>query len=97
MNIAANKSRFSVARKAPNPALKIVEVQNDFRMVRQVINLNGNDIGFVEKFHDDACTIYPWKAFIGIGFPCKLAGFFYKKDGGRNAAIAAVVGDGRAV
>lgn len=56
-----------------------------------ITNRHGLPLGFVEKFRDDRCTVNPWKAFVGIGADCKMIAVFYKEDGGKAAAVNAVI------
>lgn len=56
-----------------------------------VTDERGLPFGLVEKFKDDASTVNPWKAFKGIGHACSYLRAFYKNEGGKAAAVAAVV------
>jgi len=93
MTIKASKSSFSVARKALEP-VKVTKLPSfhGSALSRYVVSTPGGlEIGLIEKFKDDRSTINPWKAYSGIGATCKYIGCFYKEEGGREAAINAVV------
>lgn len=51
---------------------------------------SGAVVGMLEKFRDTRTDTHPWKAFAGYGEGRKFIGPFYKEDGGKEAAIAAV-------
>ena len=51
----------------------------------------GKIIGLLEKYHDTPITKHPWKYWVGDGKDAKFLGSFYEREGGRNAAVAAIV------
>lgn len=50
-----------------------------------------NVIGLPEKYNDTRCEQHPWKAFRGIGMACTFIRSFYPCEGGKAAAVAAIV------
>jgi hypothetical protein len=52
---------------------------------------NGNILGLLEKYNDTRTDKHPWKAFSGHGATCEYLRAFYAEEGGKTAAIAAVV------
>ena len=57
-----------------------------------VVTRGGAEVGFVTKCKRAKGFHHPWKAFRGIGFAAEYLGSFYPREGGKNAAILAVVG-----
>ena len=57
-----------------------------------VVSRDGEAVGFVTKCARTRGESHPWKAFRGIGFAADYLGSFYPREGGKNAAILAVVG-----
>lgn len=59
--------------------------------IAYAVVLDGREIGIITKYRDDRRTSNPWKAYRGIGFASQMIGAFYTLDGGKLAAISAVV------
>ena len=57
-----------------------------------VVSRDGAEVGFVTKCARRVGENHPWKAFRGIGFAAEFLGSFYSREGGKNAAILAIVG-----
>ena len=57
-----------------------------------VVSNEGEEVGFVTKCARRVGENHPWKAFRGIGFAAEFLGSFYSREGGKNAAILAIVG-----
>ena len=57
-----------------------------------VVSNEGEEVGFVTKCRRTRGESHPWKAFRGIGFAAEFLGSFYPREGGKHAAILAVVG-----
>lgn len=60
---------------------------------RYVVKVDGVEVGLVEKYKTTRTEIHPWKAFAGIG-NTRFLKAFYAPDGGKAAAIRAVVEGG---
>lgn len=56
-----------------------------------VVEHNGREVGFIKRYANSKTYTHPWKAFRGIGFSAKFLGSFYAKEGGKRAAIAAIL------
>lgn len=52
---------------------------------------DGNIIGVIEKYSNTKNAKHPWKAFSGVGETCRFINSFYDNEGGKNAAIQAIV------
>lgn len=67
------------------------------KFAEYLVRADGVVIGLVTKFHDDRWTTHPWKALglvprgAPITTPNPFLGNFFKADGGKQAAVAAVV------
>lgn len=72
-----------------NLVLVPVETRSRTKMFR--VDRGDRQLGFIEKMPQDRCTITPWKAFLGIGMHTEYLGAFYKQDGGKGAAINAIL------
>jgi hypothetical protein len=48
-------------------------------------------IGLLEKWKNTRTEKHPWKAFKGVGKACTFLKSFYPEEGGKDAAILAVV------
>ena len=57
-----------------------------------VVSRGGAEVGFVTKCARRKGESHPWKAFRGIGFAAEFLGSFYPREGGKNAAVLAIVG-----
>lgn len=66
-----------------------IETRSRTRMYR--VDRGTVQLGFIEKMPGDRFTITPWKAFAGIGAGNRYLGAFYEKDGGKQAAVSAVL------
>lgn len=58
-----------------------------------VVKANGRYIGYIRKFDNTFHDKFPWQAFAppaGNRTPNRLLGTFYKADGYKDAALAAV-------
>jgi hypothetical protein len=56
-----------------------------------VVRRDGAPIGLISKFRDTRTEKCPWQAVKGVGFETTFLGSFYRKDGYKAAALAAVV------
>lgn len=56
-----------------------------------VILQDRREIGFLTRYANSKRETHPWKAFRGIGMSAEYLGAYYSADGGKRAAIAAVV------
>ena len=56
-----------------------------------LVRVGNTVVGLLEKFKDTRTEKNPWKAFKGYGQECTYIGAFYKKDGGKQGAILAVL------
>ena len=56
-----------------------------------VTNHAGTIIGLLEKYPDTKTEKHPWKAFSGHGTNVKFLRSYYPDEGGKKAALAAVV------
>lgn len=57
-----------------------------------VVIVNGREVGFLTKGKNNATDTHPWKAFRGIGMAAEYRGSFYTREGGKKAALRAIVG-----
>ena len=57
-----------------------------------VVSRDGEEVGFVTKCARRRGEHHPWKAFRGIGFQAEFLGSFYSREGGKAAAVKAVLG-----
>ena len=48
-------------------------------------------IGLLEKYNNTRTETHPWKAFKGYGKEATFLGSFYKEEGGKQAAIDAIM------
>lgn len=55
------------------------------------VSIEGQIVGLLEKYHDVAGETHPWKAFSGCGMNVKFIGSFYQHEGGKSAAVQAVL------
>lgn len=61
---------------------------------RHAVLVDGVEVGFIEKYkRTSSAEIHPWKAFAGVGEKARFLKAFYTEDGGKRAAIRAVVND----
>lgn len=60
---------------------------------RFVVKHYDTEIGFIEKFKPRKGERHPWKSFAGIGERARFLRVFYPEDGGKKAAIRAVVSE----
>jgi hypothetical protein len=51
----------------------------------------GNVLGLLEKFPDTRSDKHPWKAYGGCGATAVFLGSFYPSEGGKEAALRAVL------
>lgn len=63
---------------------------------RQLVTRDGVAIGLLEKFRNTASETHPWKAFFYVvppGPKVQIAylGAFYRAEGGKRAAIQAII------
>jgi hypothetical protein len=72
-----------------NATLVPIETRSRTRMIR--VDRGTHQLGFIEKMPQDRYTITPWKAFAGIGAGNQYLGAFYAADGGKEAAVSAVL------
>ena len=72
-----------------NVTLTPVETRSRTRMYR--VERGGAHLGLIEKMPQDRSTITPWKAFAGIGFNLRYLGAFFANQGGKDAAVSAVL------
>ena len=56
-----------------------------------LVKSDGNPIGLLEKYRNTRTDKHPWKAFKGIGKECTFLKSFYPEEGGKDAAILAIV------
>jgi len=56
-----------------------------------LVKVDGNIIGLLEKWNNTKTEKHPWKAFKGHGKACSFLRSFYPNEGGKDAAIMAVV------
>lgn len=48
-------------------------------------------IGLLEKYNNTRTEQHPWKAFLGWGMNTTYLGSFYPNEGGRKAALQAIL------
>lgn len=48
-------------------------------------------LGMLEKYRNTRTDTHPWKAYRGVGRDANFIGAYYPADGGKKAALAAVV------
>jgi hypothetical protein len=75
---------------------KLEQGQRDRKVSTYLVTVDGRPVGLLEKWRDTRTTTNPWKAFLLDGSaspprPNTMLGAFYAADGGREAALAAVV------
>lgn len=51
----------------------------------------GAVIGMLEKYHNTRTETHPWKAFHSFGMQRSFLGAYYTDEGGKSAAIKAIV------
>ncbi len=56
-----------------------------------LVKVDGEIIGLLEKWKNTRTDKHPWKAFKGHGAACTFLKAFYPEEGGKDAAILAVV------
>jgi hypothetical protein len=56
-----------------------------------LVTVDGQAAGLVQKFWNTPTEEHPWKAFSGVGLASQYVGAFYPSDGGKSAAVRAVV------
>ena len=62
------------------------------RPALHIVMFDGREVGMLEKYRDiPQKEWHPWKAYAGIGAMAQSVGAFYDEDGGKAAAIQAVV------
>ncbi len=61
----------------------------------RIVFYNQPDFPFIiiHQFFDSRTDSHPWKAFRGIGLAARFLGTFYGREGGKRAAIAAVLAE----
>lgn len=56
-----------------------------------LIRVNGRAVGLLEKYPNTRTETHPWKAFLGVGLKADYQGAFYAEDGGKKAALDAIL------
>jgi hypothetical protein len=56
-----------------------------------LVRVDGVLVGLLTKFRDTRTVKNPWKAYAAVGHASKRIGSFYASDGGKLAALAAVL------
>lgn len=56
-----------------------------------VVVSGGQEVGFLTRFGRAPGECHPWKAFRGTGFQAEYLGAFYARDGGKLAAVRAIL------
>lgn len=73
------------------PTLTEVQKPSAGRAGRWAVEVNGKIVGLLEKYTDTRTEKHPWKAFAGIGTACTYLRSYYPNEGGKKAAIQAVL------
>jgi len=71
--------------------LTTVSKKNARETVQLVTDADGREIGLLTKYRDTRTEWHPWKAFAGIGMSSRFLAAYYPSEGGKDAALAAVV------
>lgn len=58
---------------------------------RYIVAVDGKEIGHVEKYNNSRSEKHPWKAWLGVGENIGFSGSFFDVDGGKRAAIRALL------
>jgi hypothetical protein len=88
--------------KTSTPELRQTQAGGTGRPQQWVVIVDGREVGLIERWKGGDAL--PWHAYAGIGRDCRHLGMFHPKDriygdgsflpatGGKDAAIAAVLG-----
>ena len=61
------------------------------RAAQYLVKQDGLVLGLLEKYRDTRIEQHPWKAFRGVGVACTYLRSFFPNEGGKQAAITAIV------
>ncbi len=70
----------------------ITKVETKAGNTTYTVSINGRVVGLLTKYADTKTTTNPWKAYKGMGAAATMIGAFFKADGGKEAAVAAILG-----